>query len=100
MTKVTSILQSLSLDLAGAVHWQEARATLFRTPEWHRDSELQKIEPIDVLTVFEDEVRKAEKEVSDARQKLAEEKRRRGRKARDDFVVRSNPRLALLLSVD
>ncbi|BGP47823.1 U1 snRNP protein [Rhodotorula kratochvilovae] len=85
MDKVTAILQSLALDLAGPVRWSDARGLVMRTPEWHRDPELQRIEPIDLLTVFEDEVRRAEKEMADARARVAEEKRRRGRKARDDF---------------
>lgn len=87
MAKLTTILQSLSLDLAGTVRWHEAQSTLLRTPEWHRDPELQKIEPIDVLAVFEEEVRKAESEANQARQRAAEEKRRRARKAREDFAV-------------
>ncbi|TNY20022.1 hypothetical protein DMC30DRAFT_274469 [Rhodotorula diobovata] len=85
MDKVTAILQSLALDLAGPVRWSDARALFMRTPEWHRDPELQRIEPIDLLTVFEDEVHRAEKELAEARGLVAEEKRRRGRKARDDF---------------
>ncbi|GAA6050225.1 hypothetical protein JCM3770_002746 [Rhodotorula araucariae] len=85
MDKVTAILQSLALDLAGPVRWVDARTLVMRTPEWHRDPELQRIEAIDLLTVFEDEVRRAEKEVADARARVAEEKRRRGRKTRDDF---------------
>lgn len=96
MSKLTSILRSLSLDLAGPVRWQEARSTLFRTAEWHRDPELQKIDQIDVLAVFEEEVRKAEKEANEVRARAAEEKRRRGRKARDEFVV-SLPALRFLL---
>lgn len=90
MAKLTKILQSPSLDLAGSVRWREAQATIFRSPEWHRDPELQKVEPIDVLAVFEDEVRKAESEATQARQRANEEKRRRARKAREDFVVRGS----------
>jgi hypothetical protein len=88
MDKLTKILESLELDLAGPIRWQEVRATLFRTPEWHRDPELQRMEPIDMLTVVEDEVRRAEKELAEQRQRLAEEKRRRARKAREDYSVR------------
>ncbi|GAA5968719.1 hypothetical protein JCM11641_000709 [Rhodosporidiobolus odoratus] len=85
MDKLTAILQSLQLDLAGPVRWQEARAMFYRTPEWHRDPELQGIEPIDMLTVYEDEVRRAEKELAEQRQRVAEEKRRKARRARDEF---------------
>lgn len=91
MDKLTKILESLNLDLAGPIRWQEIRATLYRHPEWHRDPELQRIEPIDMLTVVEDEVRRAEKEQAEQRQRIAEEKRRRARKAREDFVVRCAP---------
>ncbi|GAA5897497.1 hypothetical protein JCM5296_001143 [Sporobolomyces johnsonii] len=94
MDKLTKILESLQLDLAGPVRWQDVRATLYRTPEWHRDPELQRIEMIDMLTVVEDEVRKAEKELAEQRQRLAEEKRRRGRKARDDFIALLNELVA------
>ncbi|GAA5848402.1 hypothetical protein JCM9279_006556 [Rhodotorula babjevae] len=85
MDKVTAILQSLALDLAGPIRWADARALVMRTPEWHRDPELQRIEPIDLLTVYEDEVQRAEKELAEARARIAEDKRRRGRKARDDY---------------
>ncbi|GAA5822553.1 hypothetical protein JCM10212_002457 [Sporobolomyces blumeae] len=87
MDKLTKILESLELDLAGPVRWQDIRATLFRTPEWHHDPELQRIEPIDMLTVVEDEVKKAEKELAEHRQRVAEDKRRRARKAREEFVA-------------
>ncbi|GAA5849569.1 hypothetical protein JCM8547_000500 [Rhodosporidiobolus lusitaniae] len=85
MDKLTAILQTLQLDLAGPIRWQDVRAMFYRTPEWHRDPELQRIEPIDMLTVFEDEVRRAEKELAEQRQRVAEDKRRRARRARDDF---------------
>ncbi|GAA6007728.1 hypothetical protein JCM10207_004855 [Rhodosporidiobolus poonsookiae] len=85
MDKLTAILQSLQLDLAGPVRWQDVRNMFYRTPEWHRDPELQRIEPIDMLTVFEDEVLRAEKELAEQRQRVAEEKRRKARRARDDF---------------
>lgn len=91
MDKLTRILESLELDLAGPVRWQDVRATLFRTPEWHRDVELQRMEPIDMLTVVEDEVRRAEKDLAEQRQRVAEEKRRRARKAREDYVVSPTP---------
>lgn len=87
MEKVTVILRSLSLDLAGSVKWRDAQSTLSRTPEWQNDSELQIVDPIDVLTIFEEEVKKAERESNDTRKRLAEEKRRRERKSREKFVV-------------
>ncbi|GAA5940174.1 uncharacterized protein JCM15063_001728 [Sporobolomyces koalae] len=87
MDKLTRILESLELDLAGPIRWQEIRATLYRTPEWHRDPELQRIEPIDMLTVVEDEVRRADKELAEQRQRAAEEKRRKARKAREEYRV-------------
>ncbi|GAA5982093.1 hypothetical protein JCM10908_004736 [Rhodotorula pacifica] len=85
MDKLTAIFQSLQLDLAGPVRWQDARGLIMRTPEWHRDPELQRIEPIDMITVFEDEVQRAEKEFAELRQRRAEEKRRKARKAREAF---------------
>lgn len=87
MHKLSDILQSLELDLAGAVRWQDARSTITRTSEWHRDPELQKVDPIDILAVFEEEVRKAEKEASELRHRTTDEKRRKARKAREDFKV-------------
>ncbi|GAA5830706.1 hypothetical protein JCM11251_001050 [Rhodosporidiobolus azoricus] len=85
MDKLTAILQTLQLDLAGPVRWQDVRIMFQRTTDWHRDPELQRIEPIDMLTVFEDEVRRAEKELAEQRQRVQEEKRRKARRARDDF---------------
>lgn len=74
------------------MRWREAQSTIYSTPEWAQDFDLQRLEPIDLLAVFEDELRKAEKEAHDARQRTAEEKRRRGRKAREDFVVSPHAR--------
>lgn len=85
MDKLTAIFQSLQLDLAGPVRWQDARGLIMRTPEWHRDPELQRIEPIDMITVFEDEVQRAEKELAEVRQRRAEDRRRKARKAREGF---------------
>ncbi|KAK4055996.1 U1 snRNP protein [Microbotryomycetes sp. JL221] len=87
MDKVTQILQSLELDLAGSVKWQDVRAAVQSAPQFLRDTELQKIEPIDVLNVYEDELRKSEKEANELRAKQNEERRRRHRKARDEFVA-------------
>ncbi|KAL8292499.1 hypothetical protein RQP46_001111 [Phenoliferia psychrophenolica] len=87
MDKVAGILQALSLDIAGSVRWREAQSTIYSTPEWANDHELQRLEPIDLLAVFEDELHKAEKEARDAKQRTVEEKRRRGRKSREDFVT-------------
>ncbi|KAM0787405.1 hypothetical protein ACM66B_003489 [Microbotryomycetes sp. NB124-2] len=87
MDKITKILQGLELDLAGTVRWQDVRNAVISTPEWTRDSELQKIEPIDVLIVYEDELRKAEKEANEARSKQNEERRRKHRKAREAFMA-------------
>lgn len=87
MDKVSQILQGLSLDLAGTIRWRDAQGTMYRTPEWLHDNDLQKIDPADVLTIFEEEVRKAEKERNDERAKAAEQKRRSGRKARENFIV-------------
>lgn len=87
--KVTGILKSLSLDLAGSVRWRDAQATISQTPEWTADPALQTIDPIDILAIFEEEVRKAEKEANDTRKRVAEERRRRERKARENFNVGS-----------
>ncbi|GAA5885633.1 hypothetical protein JCM6882_007505 [Rhodosporidiobolus microsporus] len=94
MDKLTAILQTLQLDLAGPVRWQDVRIMFQRTTDWHRDPELQRIEPIDMLTVFEDEVRRAEKELAEQRQRVQEEKRRKARRARDDFIALLNELVA------
>ena len=80
-------MQALSLDLAGSVRWRDAQEVIARTTEWQTDNELRLIDPLDVLTIFEEEERKADKELNDVRHKSAEEKRRRNRKAREAFVV-------------
>ncbi|SCV67520.1 BQ2448_5131 [Microbotryum intermedium] len=85
LEKLTSILRSLNLDLAGPLRWQEACSTIVRTPEWHRGPELQKIEPLDILNVFEEQVKIAEKEAIEGRARQVNDKKRRARKARDGF---------------
>ena len=87
--KLTNVMQALSLDLAGTVRWRDAQEVIARTTEWQTDEELRLIDPLDVLAIFEEEVKKAEKESNELRHASSEEKRRRNRKAREAFVVRS-----------
>lgn len=91
MTKIGTLLQSLSLDLAGPLKWKDVQATIMSTPEWQEDLELQRIAPIDILAVYEEELSKAERESNEERRRTGEEKRRRARKAREAFVVRILP---------
>lgn len=80
-------MQALSLDLAGTIRWRDAQEVVARTTEWQNDQELRLIDPLDVLAIFEEEVKKAEKESNESRHASSEEKRRRNRKAREAFVV-------------
>lgn len=87
IAKLTYLIKGLALDLGGTVKWREAQEVILRLPDWQTDPDLQRIEPVDFLGIFEEEVKIAEKEHNETRAKSAEEKRRRGRKAREGFNV-------------
>lgn len=78
----------MALDLAGPIRWRDVREAITRTPQWQADLQLQTIDPIDILTIYEDELRMAEKALNEAKSRATEEKRRSGRKAREAFIVR------------
>jgi pre-mRNA-processing factor 40 len=84
--------QSLSrhirtMEITVATRWRDGHKTILASEQFRADPQLQKMETLDILTVFDDYTRELEKEHDeDARRKTAEY-RRRGRKARDGFKV-------------
>lgn len=85
MAKLSTTLRSLQLDLSGPLRWRDAHQLILRTPDYQHSIQLQQIAPLDILTVFEEEVRLADRDAAEARARRASDKRREARRARDRF---------------
>jgi pre-mRNA-processing factor 40 len=84
--KLSDLISSLSLDID--TPWREAREIVMRDRAWGNDPELQQIDMLDFLAVFEENVKAKEAEAIEIKAKQREEKRRRQRKVREAYVVR------------
>jgi len=85
MAKLSTTLRSLQLDLSGPLRWRDAHQLLLRTPDFQHSVQLQQTDPLDILTVFEEEVRLADRDAAEARARRATDRRREARRARDKF---------------
>ncbi len=85
MAKLSTTLRSLQLDLSGPLRWRDAHQLILRTPDYQHSSQLQQIDPADILTVFEEEVRLADRDAAEARARRGADKRREARRARGRF---------------
>jgi pre-mRNA-processing factor 40 len=84
--KLGQLISSLQLEID--TPWREARERAMRDRAWSNDVELQQIDMLDFLTVFEENVKAKETEAIEIKAKQREEKRRRQRKVREAYVVR------------
>lgn len=67
------------------VPWRQGHATLLRSHAIRDDPDLRSMEDLQMLIVWEDEVKRAEREANEIRQRDKEAHRRSGRKARTAF---------------
>ncbi|WVQ81638.1 hypothetical protein IAT38_003762 [Cryptococcus sp. DSM 104549] len=86
----TSSLRSLttlvrSLDITVATRWRAAHDLIISSPTFRSSPDLQKIETLDMLKVYEDYSRQLEKEHEEESRKLRIQAGREARKAREGF---------------
>ena len=85
MAKLSTTLRSLQLDLSGPLRWRDAHQRLLRTPDYQYSSQLQQTDTADILTVFEEEVRLADRDAAEQRARRTADRRRDARRARERF---------------
>lgn len=69
-----------------SVQWRQGHALITRSPAMRDDEDLRRMEDLDILIVFEEQVKRAEREANELRQKDKEARRRAGRKARAAYL--------------
>ncbi|BEJ13665.1 hypothetical protein CspHIS471_0308390 [Cutaneotrichosporon sp. HIS471] len=74
-----------TLDITVATRWYDAREIIARSDAFTADPQLAKMEPLDMLTVYDEYARALEREFDEESRRLRAEARRRARKARDGF---------------
>jgi pre-mRNA-processing factor 40 len=74
-----------NLDITVATRWHDARDIITRSDAFAADPQLAKMEPLDMLTVYDEYARALEREFDEESRRLRAEARRRARKARDAF---------------
>ena len=83
--KLAVVLKNLDLDLA--VRYSEAGQMVRSTQEWKEDTELQSIEPMDFLIVYEESVKKTEQEAYNLKEAQRTERQRKIRKNREAYIA-------------
>lgn len=83
--KLASILKNLSLDLS--VRFQSATNVIRGTKEWSEDTELQSMDPLDFLIVYEENVKRMEQETDQRTLKEKTERQRQIRKNREAYIA-------------
>lgn len=82
--KLSSLLKTLDIDLD--VKYNDARGMVRNSREWQEDTQLQGIEPLDFLIVYEESVKRSEQEAEKLKHKAKVERQRRIRKNREAYV--------------
>ncbi|TIB28356.1 hypothetical protein E3P86_03869 [Wallemia ichthyophaga] len=67
--------------------WAEFKSDLKSSREWRNDSELQRIDMVDVLNMYEDSLIAAEKAWQERKKKMKTERKRDQRRKREAFVT-------------
>lgn len=86
LDKLTNVLKSLELDY-NTTRFTEAEHALRNSKEWREDTDLQAVEPMDFLILFEEMVKKAEQEAHSARAKQRTQRQREIRKNREAYIA-------------
>lgn len=73
------------LDITVTTRWRVGHDIILRSDAFRTDQQLQKMETLDILNVFDEYTRQLEKEFEETAHKARVEQRRRARKARDGF---------------
>lgn len=75
------------LDLNVGTRWRAAHEVILASPAFRADSQLQTIETIDILNVWEDYSRQLEQEHETESRRVRIDRVRKGRKAREGFIA-------------
>ncbi|PLW16854.1 hypothetical protein PCANC_09451 [Puccinia coronata f. sp. avenae] len=89
--KLTSLLRSHQekLNIPGEfemIQWRVAQEAILQSEDFQNDEDLRKMDDLDMLIVFEDEIKRAEKETMELKAKQKDEKRRSCRKMRAAYI--------------
>jgi pre-mRNA-processing factor 40 len=76
-----------TLDITVSTRWRQAHDIILSSPEFRADADLQKVETLDILTVYDDYSRQLEQEHDEEYRRFKVEQIRKARKARDAFKV-------------
>ncbi|WAR53206.1 hypothetical protein PtB15_2B637 [Puccinia triticina] len=89
--KLTSLLRAHQdkLNLPGElelIQWRVAQEAILQSEDFQNDEDLRKMDDLDMLIVFEEEIKRAEKETMELKAKQKDDKRRSCRKARAAYI--------------
>ncbi|CCU81928.1 pre-mRNA-processing protein prp40/formin binding protein (FNB3) [Blumeria hordei DH14] len=84
MNELVEIMRDL--DLQPFTRWTEAQGIIKSNKKFQSDQIFQSLSRSDILTAFENHIKVLEKSFNDSRQLLKNQKFRRERKNRDDFI--------------
>lgn len=82
--KLAALLKKLDIDLD--VKYNDARGMVRNSNEWQEDTQLQSIEPLDFLIVYEESVKRSEQEAEKIKHKAKVDSQRQIRKNREAYV--------------
>lgn len=85
MDTLTAIVKGLDLNVG--TRWRAAHEVILAAPAFRNDSQLQKIETLDILTVWDNYSRQLEQEHETESKRLRIDRVRKGRKAREAFIA-------------
>ncbi|POW15166.1 hypothetical protein PSTT_02400 [Puccinia striiformis] len=68
------------------IQWRVAQEAILQSQDFQNDEDLRKMDDLDILIVFEDEIKRAEKETMELKAKQKDDKRRAGRKSRAAYI--------------
>jgi len=89
--KLTSLLRAHQekLNLPGEfemIQWRSAQEAILQSEDFQNDEDLRKMDDLDMLIVFEEEIKRAEKETMELKAKQKDDKRRSCRKTRAAYI--------------
>ena len=88
LNKIRKYIETTTITIDSK--WIEFKTDLKSSREWRNDRELQKIDMMDVLNLYEENLIIAERNWNDRRRKLKIEKKRDQRRKREGFNVSIN----------
>lgn len=85
MDTLSALVKELDINIG--TRWRAAHEMILASPAFRADSQLQKIETLDILHVWDDHSRQLEQEHETESRRLRTDRVRKGRKAREGFLA-------------